>query len=69
MTRKRQIIEEKLSGIQTADEDDSNEVPNDSVSDESHLLSEDVEQRAITEETSDTNQEIDQLDTLHETEN
>ena len=58
-----------MSVIQTADEDDSIDVPNDSVSDESHLLSEDVEQHAITEETSDTNQEIDQLDTLHETEN
>jgi hypothetical protein len=33
------IIQEKLDGIQTADEDDINEDPNDSVSDESKILS------------------------------
>ena len=62
-------IEKKLSGIQTTDEDDSNEVPNDSISDESQISSEDMDKRAIADETSNINQDIDQLDTLHETEN
>ena len=62
-------IEKKLSGIQTADEDVSNEVPNDSISDESQISSEDMDKRAIADETSNINQDIDQLDSLHETEN
>jgi len=62
-------IDKKLSGIQTADDDDSNEVQSDSVSDQSHLLSEDVDKRAIAEETSNINQDIGQLDTVHEKEN
>jgi hypothetical protein len=62
-------IEKNLSGIQTADEDDSNEVPNDSVSDDTQILSENMEQSAIIEETREADQNNDQLDTLHETEN
>jgi hypothetical protein len=37
------IIQEKLDGIQTADEDDLNEDPNVSVSDDTQILSENKE--------------------------
>ena len=62
-------IEKNLSGIQTADEDDLNEVQNVSVSDDTQILSENMEQSAIIEETREADQNNDQLETLHETEN
>ena len=49
------IIQENLDGIQAADEDVSNEVPNDSIPDESQISSEDMDKRAIAEETSNIN--------------
>jgi hypothetical protein len=64
-----EIIQEKLDGIQTADEDDLNEVPNVSVSDDTQILSENMEQSAVIEETREADQNNDQLETLHKTEN
>jgi len=53
------IIQEKLDGIQTADEDDLNEDPNVSVSDDTQILSENMEQSAIIKETREADQNND----------
>ena len=58
-----------MSGIESADEDVTNEVPDDSISDKSQILSEDMDKHAVPEETSNINQDIDQLEALNETEN
>jgi len=59
-------IEKNLSGIESADEDVTNEVPDDSISDKSQILSEDMDKTAVSEETTDVNHDIDQLEALNE---